>query len=274
MISTGSFTSGSDSKESACNAVDLGLIPGLGRSPGRGNGNPLQSSCLENPHGQRSLAGYSPWGHKELDTAERLKHCTAIFKQPPLVSELSCLGTDLSLLNCFLFGDKAFHFPFIPLHPLLIGEKLTSALNGVGRTLRATGKELLEDTEAPGGGGGGWTGQNKKSYQGLRALGRSHPGLGTRWSPGWCEEFTDYHCPSDENLSVNHVSFTSRDETGETAGCESLAVIVQTFVEMSVCSVVSSTACGPHSCNRFCQVWGEPLSEHNLEGVSCVSCVI
>ena len=43
---------------------------GLGRSPGGGHGNPLQYSCLENPHGQRSLAGYSPWGHKELDTTE------------------------------------------------------------------------------------------------------------------------------------------------------------------------------------------------------------
>ncbi|CAI9157067.1 unnamed protein product [Rangifer tarandus platyrhynchus] len=40
---------GSDSKASACNAGDLGLIPGLGRSPGKGNGNPLQYSCLENP---------------------------------------------------------------------------------------------------------------------------------------------------------------------------------------------------------------------------------
>ena len=39
----------SDGKESACNAGDLGLIPGLGRSPGVGNGNPLQYSCLENP---------------------------------------------------------------------------------------------------------------------------------------------------------------------------------------------------------------------------------
>ena len=38
---------------------DTGSIPGLGRSPGRGHGNPLQCSCLENPHGQRSLAGYS-----------------------------------------------------------------------------------------------------------------------------------------------------------------------------------------------------------------------
>ena len=34
---------------------------------GEGNGNPLQYSCLENPHGQRSLAGHSPWGHKESD---------------------------------------------------------------------------------------------------------------------------------------------------------------------------------------------------------------
>ena len=40
---------GSDGKESACNAGDLGSIPGLGRSPGEGNGNPLQCSCLENP---------------------------------------------------------------------------------------------------------------------------------------------------------------------------------------------------------------------------------
>ena len=42
-----SFPGGSDDKESACNVRDLGLIPGLGRSPGEGNGYPLQSSCLE-----------------------------------------------------------------------------------------------------------------------------------------------------------------------------------------------------------------------------------
>ena len=40
---------GSEVKVSACNAGDLGSIPGLGRSPGEGNGNPLQHSCLENP---------------------------------------------------------------------------------------------------------------------------------------------------------------------------------------------------------------------------------
>ena len=54
------FPSGSYSNESACNAGDLGSIPGLGRYPGGGPGNPLQYSCLENPHGQRSLEGYSP----------------------------------------------------------------------------------------------------------------------------------------------------------------------------------------------------------------------
>ena len=45
----------------AGNTRDAGSIPRLGRTPGGGHGNPLQCSCLENPHGQRSLAGYSPW---------------------------------------------------------------------------------------------------------------------------------------------------------------------------------------------------------------------
>ena len=58
-------------KEFALNEGDLGLIPGLGRSPA-GYGNPLQYSCLENPHGRKRLAGYSPWGHKELDMSEHL----------------------------------------------------------------------------------------------------------------------------------------------------------------------------------------------------------
>ena len=56
------FPGGSDGKESTYNVRNLGSIPRLGRNPGEGNGNPLQYSCLENPHGQRSLAGYSPWG--------------------------------------------------------------------------------------------------------------------------------------------------------------------------------------------------------------------
>ena len=48
---------------------DAGSISGLGRLLGGGHGNPLQYSCLENPHGQRSQ-GYSPWGRKESDMAE------------------------------------------------------------------------------------------------------------------------------------------------------------------------------------------------------------
>ena len=59
-----------DSKESICYAGDLGLIPGLGKFPGGGQGNSLQHSCLEKPHGQRSLAGYSPRGRKESDTTK------------------------------------------------------------------------------------------------------------------------------------------------------------------------------------------------------------
>ena len=63
------------SKESVCNAgdsEDSGLIPGLGRYPGRGHGNPLQYSCWENLNVQRSPVGYGPWGRKELDTTEQL----------------------------------------------------------------------------------------------------------------------------------------------------------------------------------------------------------
>ena len=64
----GGLPSGLDGKESACNVGDLGLIPGSGRSPGVGNGNPLQYACLENSTGQRSLAGYSLCGRNESDT--------------------------------------------------------------------------------------------------------------------------------------------------------------------------------------------------------------
>ena len=66
------FPGGSGSKESTCNVGDLGLIPGLGRCPGGGPNKLLQYSCLGNPYAQRSWAGYSPWGCKELGTTERL----------------------------------------------------------------------------------------------------------------------------------------------------------------------------------------------------------
>ena len=61
---------GSVVKNSPANAGDMGLIPGSGRFPGEGNGNPLQYSWPGKSHRQRRLAGYSPWGHKESDTTE------------------------------------------------------------------------------------------------------------------------------------------------------------------------------------------------------------
>ena len=64
--------SGSAVKKSACNAEDAtgaeGCIRGSGRSPGEGNGNPTLVLLPGKSHGQRSLVGYSPWGHKESDT--------------------------------------------------------------------------------------------------------------------------------------------------------------------------------------------------------------
>ena len=64
------FPGSSDGKTSANNAGDMGSIPGLGRSLGEGNVNPLQYSCLENPMDRG--AWYSPWDCKELDTTEQL----------------------------------------------------------------------------------------------------------------------------------------------------------------------------------------------------------
>ena len=57
-------------KTPPANAGEAGSIPGSGRSPGGGHGNPLQYSCLEKVHEQRRLAGYSPEGQKDLDTTE------------------------------------------------------------------------------------------------------------------------------------------------------------------------------------------------------------
>ena len=60
------FPGGSVGKETTCSVGDLGLIPGLGRSPGGGHGNPVQCSSLENPMDRGA------WHHKELDTTERV----------------------------------------------------------------------------------------------------------------------------------------------------------------------------------------------------------
>ena len=63
------FPGGSEGKVSACNVGDLGSIPGLGRSPGEGNGNPLQYSCLEN---SMDRGAWQATSCKELDIAEQL----------------------------------------------------------------------------------------------------------------------------------------------------------------------------------------------------------
>ena len=64
---TEAFPGGSAVKNLPANAGDVGSIPGLGRSPGGGNGNPTPVFLPGESHGQRSLVGYSPWGHKESD---------------------------------------------------------------------------------------------------------------------------------------------------------------------------------------------------------------
>ena len=70
LSSISSFPSGSVVKNPPDNARAVGLTPGLGRSPGKGNDNPLQYSCLGNSMDRRSLVGYSAWGHQELGMTE------------------------------------------------------------------------------------------------------------------------------------------------------------------------------------------------------------
>ena len=75
------FAGGSYGKVSACNVGDPGLIPGLGRLPGEGKGNPLQYSCLNNSIDRSVWLGYSPCGCKELDMTEQLHFHFLLMKQ-------------------------------------------------------------------------------------------------------------------------------------------------------------------------------------------------
>ena len=74
------FPGGSDGTESTCNVGDLGWIPGMGRSLGEGNWLPIPVFLPGELHGQRSLAGYSPWDCKELDMTERLSSFTRLIE--------------------------------------------------------------------------------------------------------------------------------------------------------------------------------------------------
>ena len=74
------FPGGSDGKEFSCNGENLGLIPGLGRSPGESHGNPLWYSCLEDPHGQEEPGGLQSMGSQRVRhdwvTKHTAKGCT------------------------------------------------------------------------------------------------------------------------------------------------------------------------------------------------------
>ena len=92
------------SNESACNVGDPGSIPGLGKSPEEGNGNPLQSSCLGNFMDRGAWrATYGPEGHKESDTTERLTHFLYF-----------------SIFNCFIMNTTIIYWPIMCLELSLI----------------------------------------------------------------------------------------------------------------------------------------------------------
>ena len=101
------LTGGSEGIESACKAGDLGSISQLGRYPGGGHGNPGQYYCLENPHGQRRLAGYSPWCLKELDITERPSMYIYILYVCVCVCVCVCVYTHtISSLPIYLLMDN------------------------------------------------------------------------------------------------------------------------------------------------------------------------
>ena len=77
---------------------DAGSIPG---SPGGGHGSPLQHTCLENPHGQRSLAGYSAWVTKSRIRLERL----CMHARRHLSMMLSSLGSEINMDYCTVYGN-------------------------------------------------------------------------------------------------------------------------------------------------------------------------
>ena len=93
------FCGGSDGKVSAWNAGDLGSIPGSGRSPGEGNGNPLQYSCHGKFHGWRNLVGYFPWSCKESDMTEKLHFKCTGFPGGSASKESTCSVEDLGVIR-------------------------------------------------------------------------------------------------------------------------------------------------------------------------------
>ena len=105
----GGFPRGTSGKNLPASRGDIraaGLIPGLGRYPGAGHGNPLQYSCLKNPHGQRSLVG-SPQGRRELATTEATQwYSTVNLLGGWLYYFLDSLGDIIPFLHNLFQEDK------------------------------------------------------------------------------------------------------------------------------------------------------------------------
>ena len=116
------FPGGTSGKEPTCQWRRLGnsgWIPDSGWSPRGENGNPLQYSCLENLLGQRSLTGYSPWCHKELDMTEHLSACTHAHTHthtPLLTVTPILLSPQLLASNNLLMFSISVDIPMLAFH--------------------------------------------------------------------------------------------------------------------------------------------------------------
>ena len=90
----------------------MGSLPGLGRSPREGHGNPLQYSYLENPHEQRSLAGYSASGHKKSDMTECLStaHTYDLFQ---ILTHCRLLQDSVYNSLCYTVGSCCLYVLFV-----------------------------------------------------------------------------------------------------------------------------------------------------------------
>ena len=108
--SSAGFPGGSVVKNLADNARYMGLIPGSGRSPGGGNGNTLQCSCLEN-YMDSSLALCSRWGCKDLDTIQRLSMCKRVLDTTDFSTGLGVPQVSTSCLQNFQSITRIFANP-------------------------------------------------------------------------------------------------------------------------------------------------------------------
>ena len=139
------FPAISDGKESACNSGDLGSIPGLGRSPGEGNGYSHEYSCLENPCGQRSLAGSCPWDHKELDTTEQLtQQYTTNFWRPLFLLYIIAPGCPHGVSSSTHCGYPTLHCS----RSLIQAGLVHLALSHPPQLVESKGAELARETKA------------------------------------------------------------------------------------------------------------------------------